>query len=154
MSRPGADIPGGVYEDVDFAVLLQIAGRMIAQYVEAIGKETGLAAGHLSLLGMIHRKPGLVQNAYGGILAINTATLARYVDKLAKRGLLERERSETDRRTVHLRLTPEGREYIEDVAERLSSVREEMRARLPAAQIEELQDSLVAFLTAEGPSPE
>ncbi|MGR3758757.1 MarR family winged helix-turn-helix transcriptional regulator [Roseobacteraceae bacterium NS-SX3] len=154
MTRSGPDIPAGVYDEIDFAVLLQIAGRMIAQHVEAIGRDFGLAAGHLSLLGMVHRKPGLVQNVYGEILAINDATLARYVDKLAARGLLRRERPETDRRTVRLDLTAEGREVVGEVIARLSGVREDFRARLSEAQVEQLHTHLVAFLTAEGTARE
>ena len=145
------DLPRGIYEDIDFAVLVQIAGRMIAQYVEAIGKDLGLSAGHLSVLGMVRRKPGLVQNVYGSILAINDATLGRYVDKLAERGLLRRERCDEDRRTVCLTLTDEGMTFILEVKTRLSGVQDDITARLSAPEIAQLQANLVTFLSAEGP---
>lgn len=151
MSKSEDDLPKGIYEDIDFAVLLQIGGRMIAQYVDAIAKDCDLSGGHLSVLGMIHRKPDLVQSVYGSILAINDATLGRYVEKLAERGLILRERCANDRRTVRLSLTPTGTDLILDVKSRLSVVRDDMTRRLSPAEIAQLQANLVTFLSAEGP---
>ncbi|MEP2718786.1 MarR family transcriptional regulator [Pseudophaeobacter sp.] len=151
MLKSESDLPKGIYEEIDFAVLMQIAGRMIAQHVEAIGKEASLSAGHLSVLGMIHRKPELVQNTYGAILAINDATLGRYVDKLEDHGLVLRERCDEDRRTVRLSLTPPGLAYIADVKSRLSAVRAEIVGDLGDSDISILQEKLVTFLTAQGP---
>lgn len=151
MSKSESQIPKGIYEDIDFAVLLQIAGRMIAQHVEAIGKESKLSAGHLSVLGMVLRKPGLVQNVYGSILAINDATLGRYVDKLAEHGLVLRERCAEDRRTVRLSLTEEGRTYILRVKAQLADIRSEVTGDLPVTALNDLQEKLVRYLMAVGP---
>ena len=151
MSEVESNLPKGIYEDIDFAVLVQIAGRMIAQHVEAIGKEAALSAGHLSVLGMIHRKPGLVQSVYGAILAINDATLGRYVDKLEDQGLVLRERCDEDRRTVRLTLTDAGLAFIIDVRTRLAEIRSEVTGGLGPSDISVLQENLVTFLTAHGP---
>ncbi|WP_083099111.1 MarR family winged helix-turn-helix transcriptional regulator [Pseudophaeobacter leonis] len=151
MSKSESDLPKGIYEEIDFAVLLQIAGRMIAQHVEAIGKEVGLSAGHLSVLGMVHRKPGLVQNVYGSILAINDATLGRYVDKLVDHGLLQRTRSDEDRRTVRLTLTDAGLDYILTAKSRLAAIRHDIKRGLQDTDISQLEKNLITFLSAEGP---
>lgn len=151
MSMSESELRKGIYKDIDFAVLLQIAGRRVAQHVEAIGKEARLAAGHLSVLGMVHRRPGLVQNVYGTILAINDATLGRYVDKLVEHGLVLRERCDEDRRTVRLNLTDAGLSYIQLVKSRLADVRGEITGGLAASEISQLQESLVAFLVGEEP---
>lgn len=151
MSKFENELPKGIYEDIDFTVLVQIAGRMIAQHVEAIGKETGLSAGHLSVLGMIHRKPGLVQSVYGAILAINDATLGRYVDKLEAQSLVLRERCDDDRRTVRLTLTEPGLSYTLAAKARLAEVRTEVTGGLGPSEISVLQENLVSFLAAHGP---
>ena len=151
MPKLETDLPKGIYEDIDFAVLVQIAGRMIAHHLEALGKDSGLSAGHLSVLGMIHRKPGLVQSVYGAILAINDATLGRYVDKLEDRGLVLRERCDDDRRTVRLTLTEPGLTFILQIKARLDERRSEITGGLGFADISELQENLVTFLTAHGP---
>ena len=151
MPKVENDLPKGIYEDLDFTVLVQIAGRMIAQHVEAIGKESALSAGHLSVLGMIHRKPGMVQSVYGAILAINDATLGRYVDKLEDHGLVLRERCDDDRRSVRLTLTDPGLTFIIAVKTRLAEIRSEVTGGLSPSDISVLQENLVAFLTAHGP---
>jgi DNA-binding MarR family transcriptional regulator len=151
MSKSESDLPKAIYESIDFAVLLQIAGRMIAQHVEAIGKESGLSAGHLSVLGMVNRKPGLVQNVYGSILAVNDATLGRYVDKLVDHGLVKRARSDEDRRTVRLTLTDAGLDYTLTVKSRLAAIRQDMKRGLQDTDISQLEKSLITFLSAEGP---
>lgn len=150
MPNTESDLLQEVYQDVDFSVLIQIAGRMIAQHVELIGKESGLSAGHLSVLGMILRKPGLVQNVYGTILAINDATLGRYVDKLEDHGLVLRGRCDGDRRTVRLTLTQPGQDYILTVKSRLAQVRSEVTCGLQEGDISLLQEKLVVFLSAQG----
>jgi DNA-binding MarR family transcriptional regulator len=43
----------------------------------------------------------------------NSGALTRVIDQLAERGFLERVRSDRDRRTVQLQLTPAGREAVE-----------------------------------------
>lgn len=43
----------------------------------------------------------------------DSGALTRVIDQLERRGLLERERSSTDRRVVNLTLTPQGRRTIE-----------------------------------------
>jgi DNA-binding MarR family transcriptional regulator len=151
MSKSESDLPKGIYESIDFAVLLQIAGRMIAQHVEAIGKDSGLSAGHLSVLGMVNRKPGLVQNVYGSILAINDATLGRYVDKLVDHGLVQRTRSDEDRRTVRLTLTDAGLDYILTAKSRLAAIRQDIKRGLQDTDISQLEKNLITFLSAEGP---
>lgn len=140
----------GLYDDIDFSVLLQIAGRMIAQHVEAIGKEVGQPAGHLSLLGMVHRKPGLSQNLYSEILAINDATLARYADRLVRDGLLVRQRDTADRRTVQLHLTESGEALVVDVKLQLEKVRGDIQKRLPRQRLKRMENDLIAFLSSGG----
>lgn len=41
-------------------------------------------------------------------MSIDAGAMTRMLDRVAAKGLIERVRSETDRRVVHLKLTPEG----------------------------------------------
>lgn len=141
----------GLYEDIDFAVLVQIAGRMMGQHVERIGRDLGYPAGHLTLLGMVQSKPDLVQNTYGEILAINDATLARYVDKLVRQGLVVRNKCKEDGRATRLRLSEDGEALVAQARAQLGGVRRTVEARLSAAQIRQLNTSLAQLLAAEGP---
>ena len=54
--------------------------------------------------------------------AIDPAALNRSLNRLEIKGLLQRERSQQDRRVVHLRLTPTGREVAQHVPGVLADV--------------------------------
>ena len=53
---------------------------------------------------------------------IDAGAVTRMVDRLAARGLVERVRSEEDRRVVHVRLTDEGERAVAAVPQVLASV--------------------------------
>jgi DNA-binding MarR family transcriptional regulator len=62
----------------------------------------------------------------------DSGAFTRVLDQLEKRGLIRRERSETDRRVVLLHLTPDGRRVVETllpiVVERLNHALAEFSA--------------------------
>lgn len=49
------------------------------------------------------------------VLGLDTGLTTRLLDKLEAKGLLERRRSEEDRRVVHLILTPKGKDVAKQV---------------------------------------
>ncbi|AZG15812.1 MarR family winged helix-turn-helix transcriptional regulator [Cupriavidus pauculus] len=51
------------------------------------------------------------------LLGIDTGLMTRMLDKLENKGLLKRERSEDDRRVIHLILSPKGRAVAAQVPE-------------------------------------
>ncbi|WP_298430948.1 MarR family transcriptional regulator [Ottowia sp.] len=53
---------------------------------------------------------------------IDVSSMTRLLDRLEKKGLVKRERCETDRRVVRISLTPEGRAVAERVPEVLCAV--------------------------------
>jgi len=55
-------------------------------------------------------------------MAIDAGAVTRMLDRLAAKGLLERVRSEADRRVVHLRLTPAGESVARKVPYVLAAV--------------------------------
>jgi DNA-binding MarR family transcriptional regulator len=87
-------------------------------------------------------------------LGVNPSTGTRMCDRLVRKGLIRRIRSASDRRVVRLRLTPAGREIVEQVmARRRAEV-----ARLVAATADLWQpvvtQALRAFAEAAGESDE
>jgi DNA-binding MarR family transcriptional regulator len=69
-------------------------------------------------------KEGRVDTAFelAREMSIDAGATTRMLDRLAAKGLIERVRSETDRRVVHLRLTPEGSAAAEQVPHVLAEV--------------------------------
>jgi DNA-binding MarR family transcriptional regulator len=65
---------------------------------------------------------GSTPSALAKDLSIDPAALNRSINRLERKGLVRRVRSEHDRRMVHLHLTAEGREVAQPVPEALAGV--------------------------------
>ena len=77
------------------------------------------------------------------LVPIDSASISRNVDRLVKRGLIQRRRSRSDRRVVKLALTEEGMTVVPRIMERLQEVnsillrgvtQEEMRGSMSMLQ--------------------
>lgn len=66
----------------------------------------------------------------GHATRIDRTSIGQRVDELTDRGLLDRARSQTDRRVVLVRLTGAGETTARDVARRVASVEQEVTAVL------------------------
>ena len=56
--------------------------------------------------------------------------ITMWIDRLEERGLVQRERSETDRRAQHLHVTPEGRRLVTKATQELHDGERELLANL------------------------
>lgn len=68
----------------------------------------GLTPGQFGAMAIIAANPGLKQIELGGALGVDRSTIVAAVDKLEKRGLVERRAVPHDRRAHALTLTAEG----------------------------------------------
>jgi DNA-binding MarR family transcriptional regulator len=98
-----------------------------------------------SVLVLIAANPGASQSQIASRLGIERARLVRLLNKLEKRGLMERLGSPSDRRTHALRLTREGRKTLKR-AQTLAALHETRLAEmLGPEQRRTLIDSLRNF---------
>lgn len=89
---------------------------------------------------------GLPMAELAGRLGLSISTATRLADSMAKAGLAERHRPETDRRVVLLRLTPEGRQRAKAIASNRRAQLAALLESLPAARRSELLRSLELLL--------
>lgn len=73
---------------------------------------------------------------------IDAGAMTRLLDRLEGRGLLRRVRSDTDRRVVHLELTPEGRAVAAKVPQALSRVYNDALSDFTTEEWQQLQSYL------------
>ena len=66
---------------------------------------------------------------------ISKALVARSVDCLHRRGFLEGERDENDRRIIHLRLCGEGIEIAEQLQQKCGQVASQLQQGIPAEEL-------------------
>lgn len=110
------------------ARLHHVVGYQLAQatitttrvFAETIGEVFDLRPVEFTVLTLVHENPGVAAKQLAQALAVTPPNITMWIDKLEKRGLIERERSATDGRAQHIRATPEGaalaRQALEQVA--------------------------------------
>ena len=90
---------------------------------------------------------GARMSEVGHALGASASTATGIVDRLAERGLVERERDERDRRVVLVRLTTEGRGTLEQIAALTNRRMRELLTRLTEAELDTVQRAM-ELLTA------
>lgn len=60
---------------------------------------------------------GMTMKQLSTFMGLASSTMTRNIDKLVKKGYLERRRSELDRREIYIRITPKGKELTKKIQE-------------------------------------
>lgn len=102
--------------------------RLLAALDDAVA-DLGLSAAEINALACIDAQTTV--RALVTATAQRPSTLTGILDRLERRGLIERAANPADRRSVLVRLTPDGRRHAARVAEAYA----ELERRLPAAEL-------------------
>ncbi len=118
--------PAGRLDEVGLHPILgyQLAQATIVAtrvFTERIGVAFELRPVEFTILTLVNGNPGVSARQLADALAVTPPNISMWIDKLERRGYVERERSDTDRRAQHIRATPQGaalaRKAIEQVIE-------------------------------------
>jgi DNA-binding MarR family transcriptional regulator len=115
---------GALVDGIDYGPLADWLGfhlRMaqIASF-QAFAREVGeveLPPGRFALLTLIGRNPGISQTVLSRAAGRDKSTLTPALRDLKRRGLIARNRLQSDRRSYHLTLTPDGEAMLERLTE-------------------------------------
>jgi DNA-binding MarR family transcriptional regulator len=116
-------------EDEIVASLRRIV-RAIDLQSRRIVESCGLTGPQLVLLRETHRLGGASVSALARAVNLSQPTVSGILERLEKRGLLRRDRSEQDRRSLFVSVTPEGARILEDAPSLLQDRFLEELARL------------------------
>lgn len=123
--------------------LMRICTNRLLPQMEALFKDQELTFSQWTTLVALH--DGRITTA--GDLAHNichdAGSLTRLTDEMVKRGLVSRNRSESDRRVVTLALTARGRDLVEALAPRVMHYWNDLLAGFSHTEV----DTLINFLT-------
>lgn len=125
------------------------------QHSESLKREYGVTAAQLSALRVLERHGELTHRELAELLFLRASTLSGIVDRLQRQALLARERSQTDRRLVRVKLAPAGHELLTSIPHgqsKFGKLRALVR-ELPRAEAEAFHltlDKLVGLLSREG----
>jgi len=102
----------------------------LAVFHRAAGTALELRPAEYTLLVLIKENPGGTAARFARALAVTAPNITMWLDKLERRGLVTREASETDRRTLHLHVTEKGRRIADEATQRIVEMEREAFAHL------------------------
>ena len=116
--------------------------------VDAITREFGMPFSHIQILCMLTDKEMTI-GAISSSLGIAKPNITPLLDALHERGVLERCRSEKDRRIVNVRLLPEGQALARRLREAIAAQTNEWPDSFSTSDIKRLNNAL-AYLIEVG----
>lgn len=103
-------------------------------FTERVGQPFELRPVEFTILTLVHENPGVSARQLADALAVTPPNITMWIDKLERRGLIERERSTTDRRAQHIRTTPAGATLARQAVERVLEGEQAALAALSPAE--------------------
>ena len=97
-------------------LLRKVSSASFDAFSKIVGSH-GLHPMHFGMLTMIEAEEPISQQALSGCTGIDPSTMVARMDALDDLGLVERVRSDQDRRSYEIRLTPAGRDLLEQLRE-------------------------------------
>ena len=122
-------------------VLLRLA-RELRKETEQLG----ITARQATLLWLVKRSPGLSLAELAAEEGISAPAMSGHVDRLERAGLLERVRSNDDRRRVGLRLTDDGERIMRSVRARRTTWLAERLRSLESTDLEAVEAAIPALV--------
>jgi len=126
-------------------VLLRLA-RELRKETEQLG----ITARQATLLWLVKRSPGLSLAELASEEGISAPAMSGHVDRLERAGLIERVRSDDDRRRVGLRLTEDGSRLMRRVRARRTSWLADRLGALQPAELDAVEAALPALARLVG----
>jgi len=126
--------------------LLRKARNVITAEMDAALKEFGITSQQMAILLSMHGGGASTPFELSRLLAVDTGLMTRLLDKLEARGLLERSRSNEDRRVVNLSLTAKGSEVAAQLPGLARNVLNPMLRKFSKREFEQLRSLLLKFV--------
>src|SRR3954452_16468357 len=101
----------------DFMFLLHDVARLIRVDADKRARAHGMTRAQWGILIWLERQAGLSQKELAEILEVEPITVARLIDRLETRGMVERRPDARDRRIWRLHLLPPAHDVLQEIDE-------------------------------------
>lgn len=92
----------------DLMQSLRRINQLLERRSRQLWQDQGLTTPQLLILQTLQQHPSLPIGQLAAAINLSQATATAILDRLQERGLVSRQRSNSDRRVVHVQLTPQG----------------------------------------------
>jgi MarR family transcriptional regulator, transcriptional regulator for hemolysin len=145
----------------DLLILINDLARAIRTDADRRARQYGMTRAQWLMLARLARKPGLSQRELAEIVEVEPITIARMVDRMAARGLLERRPDSTDRRIWRLHLLPQADVVLASLAGQREAIRrvvvdgiDESALCATVATLRRMKSNMLANRRSPGPATE
>lgn len=152
--EPGDVADLGGHEAAEVRVLRRFRRvfNAVKTHFQQVEKRAGVGGAQLWALSVIGARPGIGVNDLARAMDIHQSTASNLVRTLAERELIGLGKSDTDRRTVQLRLLAAGRKVLRRAPGPFTGVLPQALASLDAATLARLDQDLARLIAMLGAS--
>jgi len=122
--------------------------RLIRTEADKRARAHGMTRAQWTILLNLERQPGLLQKELAEVLEVEPITVARLVDRLEARGMVERRADPTDRRCWRLHLTDQSRPLMAEIGVQLEELAAMATPGLPRETLELVATALATMRDA------
>ncbi len=136
--------------------LLHQTSQALRSRLEHAFRSLGATGIQYTILGLLDRHAGLSSADLSRRFFVTPQTMNQIVAGMARRGLIERTSSDSNRRILEMKLTPAGHTLLERCEDVADKVEAEALALLPERQLEDMRQHLrllLRQLRASAPAP-
>jgi DNA-binding MarR family transcriptional regulator len=126
----------------DLLFLLHDVARLLRYEADRRAGAHGMTRAQWIILFWLERQPGLSQKELAEILEVEPITVARLIDRLEGRNMVERRPDVRDRRIWRLHLLPDASQVLEELHEERADMHRMLTAGVDAATQQAMIDGL------------
>jgi MarR family transcriptional regulator, transcriptional regulator for hemolysin len=127
----------------DLLFLLNDVGRLLRVEGDKRARAYGMTRAQWAILAWLERQPGLSQKELADFLEVEPITVARLVDRLEARGMVERRAEPRDRRMWRLHLGEPAYAVLRDLEKERRSLARFITEGMDAETVDAVVDALV-----------
>jgi len=130
------------YDKTEVGRLIFELGKLMKQYVRKNFEHEGITMPQSSVLGMLMKNGEMKITELSNKLTLSSSTVSGIVDRLEKQQLVERSRSEEDRRIVYVKASPKFIEMHKESSKKIERSFEELLDTGTTEEIDKIIDGL------------
>jgi DNA-binding MarR family transcriptional regulator len=134
--------------EMQLVELLRQINKEISKRLVPIFREKKLSIAEISVLMRMNRPPACRASELAAMIGIPSSTVTGILDRLERRGLLERRRDPNDRRSILITITQKTKDFVADLMTSMEGMLREAFRSLPDSRTQRLIEDLRFILKA------
>ena len=125
--------------------LVYDVARLIRVRSDQRARASGMTRAQWIILIWVKRTPGITQNELASLVEVEPITVARLIDRLEGRGLIERRLDPKDRRVRRLHLTPASEPMMAEIEQYKAELDAQITEGLDEMTLQRVHEALVTM---------